>query len=97
MKPKLLSYTNAKANKSIDFGWLNFMLYLAPNDLSGYNVCPSASPECIEVCLNHSGYGMYERNQKFRISKTIQYIKNRHAGTLGTGILFMTVYSMAHG
>tara|TARA_R100000781_G_scaffold43764_1_gene29861 strand:- start:527 stop:1216 length:690 start_codon:yes stop_codon:yes gene_type:complete len=79
MKPKLLSYTNAKANKSVDFGWLNFMLYLAPNDLSGYNVCPSASPECIKVCLNHSGYGMYERTQKSRVLKTIQYIKNRQS------------------
>ena len=79
MQPKLLSYTNAKANKSVDFGWLNFMLYLAPNDLSGYNVCPSASPECIEVCLNHSGYGVYERTQKSRVLKTIDYIKNRQS------------------
>ena len=79
MRPKLLSYTNAKANKSVDFGWLNFMLYLAPNDLSGYNVCPSASPECIDVCLNYSGYGMYERTQKSRVLKTIQYIKNRQS------------------
>lgn len=79
MRPKLLSYTNAKSNKSVDFGYLNFILYLASSDLSGYNVCSSASPECIEVCLNHSGYGAFERTQKSRISKTIQYIKNRQS------------------
>ena len=77
MQPKYLSFTNSKSNKSIAYGYLDFIMYLAPNTISGYNMCSSASPECIKVCIFDAGYGRFENVQKSRIGKTIEYIEDR--------------------
>ena len=77
MRTKLLSYTNAKASKSIEYGYLNFMLYLAPHTLSGWNVCAGSSPECREDCLFGSGYGRLPSVRKSRIDKTKRYFVDR--------------------
>ena len=37
-----------------------FVLYLAPHKMSGYNVCPLATKDCIKGCLNTSGYAGIE-------------------------------------
>jgi hypothetical protein len=77
MYTKLLSYQNAKASKSIEYGYLNFILYLAPHTLSGWNVCAGSSPECREDCLYGSGFGKFENVQKSRIAKTKRYFVDR--------------------
>lgn len=77
MRTKLLSYTNAKASKSVKYGYLNFMLYLAPHTLSGYNVCAGSSPECREDCLFGSGFGRFPQVKKSRIDKTKRYFVDR--------------------
>jgi len=54
---KLLTKSNPKLLKSHAYGYLPFILHLAPSDLSGYNVCPMASNGCKSACLNTAGRG----------------------------------------
>lgn len=79
---KLLSTANPKIQKGTKFGYLSFILHLAPSTLSGYNTCPKATPGCTAACLNTAGRGgMFKRGentnaiQKARIRKT-QYFFN---------------------
>ena len=57
--------------------YANFIMYLAPSDISGYNVCPKASAGCIAGCLNTAGRGIYDRTQRARINRTKDYVENR--------------------
>lgn len=59
--------TNAKTIKN---ELETFILYLAPSNLSGFNVCPFASEGCIKGCLNTAGRGIMSNVQKSRINKT---------------------------
>ena len=43
---------NAKTIKGQAYGYMTAILYLAPSDLSGFNVCPMASKGCKSACLN---------------------------------------------
>jgi len=59
---KLLSVLNdPKTLKSFldDKGYLTAILYLAPSDSSGHEVCPKKSPECNAGCLNFAGNPAY--------------------------------------
>lgn len=67
---KLLTTNNAKIQKGEGKGYLTAGLHLAPYNLSGYNVCQKASPECIAACLNTAGRGVYDNIQEARIRKT---------------------------
>lgn len=53
----LLTATNPKINKGSKFGYMSFVLHLAPADLSGRNVCPKSSAGCRAACLNLAGRG----------------------------------------
>lgn len=46
--------TSHKMDLSYKHGTITYCLYLAPSNLSGYNVCP-CSKYCKEFCLNGSG------------------------------------------
>jgi hypothetical protein len=59
--------TNAKTIKN---ELETFILYLAPANLSGFNVCPFASNGCIKGCLNTAGMGIFSNVQLARINKT---------------------------
>jgi hypothetical protein len=62
---KLLTapHGSAKTNKSMKFGYANFIMYLSPYKKSGLNVCSGATPGCIDVCLDESGRGNWtEKN-----------------------------------
>lgn len=68
---KLLCVDNdPKTVKGQARGWLTGILYLAPNTLSGRNVCSCASPGCIASCLNTAGHGRFDRTQESRVRKT---------------------------
>jgi hypothetical protein len=67
---ELITFDNAKTIKGEDLGYLTGILYLAPYTLSGRNVCPFASKECIKLCLNLSGRGEMDMVQEARIRKT---------------------------
>ena len=66
--------TNAKTSKN---AIKTYILYLAPSNLSGTNVCPYASPGCIEGCLNLTGMGVFSNVQAARINKTLIFKENR--------------------
>jgi hypothetical protein len=73
---KLLSagVSNAKLRKS---EIRSFILYLAPSSISGKNVCPYASDECIKLCLNTAGMGVFSNVQQGRINKTLYMLNDR--------------------
>jgi hypothetical protein len=45
--------TNYKTIKSEKVGVLTGIIYMAPYNLSGKNVCPGASAGCAAACLKH--------------------------------------------
>lgn len=53
----LLRNDNVKLEKAEKMDWRGMGLSLAPADKSGFQVCASASPECIKHCIFSSGMG----------------------------------------
>ena len=82
-KMKLLTEgkTNTKLAKRTrqTAGLLNFILHLAPSDLSGRNTCPNASTGCKATCLNTAGRGQFNSVQQARIRKTKYFFEDRQA------------------
>lgn len=83
---KLLSTANPKVLKGEKYGYVTYILHLAPSRLSGYNVCPMASNGCAAACLNTAGRGgMFKRGentnaiQEARIRKTLYFFNDREA------------------
>jgi hypothetical protein len=74
---KLLTTSNHKTNKSVEYGYLTAILHLAPHKIAGVgNVCPSATRGCKLGCLNLSGHGVYTSVQQARIRRT-KFFKER--------------------
>jgi hypothetical protein len=77
---KLLNIdNNAKTIKGQKYGYKTAILYLAPSNLSGFNVCPMASKGCKKACLNTSGHGAFSNVQNGRINKTRWFIQERES------------------
>ena len=76
--PLLNYYSQTKMAKGEAFGYKTAILHLAPFKLSGKNVCPMASPECVKACLNTSGRGQMLSVQKARLDKTNYFWTNRN-------------------
>ncbi len=75
---KLLSVNaDVKTIKGLKKGYLTGILYLAPNDISGYQVCPKATTGCKASCLYTAGRGVYARIKAARIKKTRKFFENR--------------------
>ena len=83
---KLLTYPHGstKTNKSMKYGYANFIMYLAPHNISGYNVCAGATIGCIASCLNESGralwvekHGKINPIHKARLNRTLMYFNER--------------------
>ena len=70
--------TNWKTIKSMKYGFLTGILYLAPYKLSGKNVCPAASLGCRLSCLNTAGRGQMGVVQKARLRKTKMFFRDRN-------------------
>jgi len=58
-------------------GFRTYIMHLAPSTLSGYQVCPMASPGCASACLNLSGMGRFSNVQAARIAKTRLFFEDR--------------------
>jgi hypothetical protein len=72
--------TNAKTIKGQQYGYLTGVLYLAPYDLSGYQVCAMAAvAQCHDGCLNTAGRGAFSNIQAARIRKTKLFFEDRAA------------------
>lgn len=78
MKKALSISTDAKTVKGETLGILTGILYLAPHTISGFQVCPKASPQCREACLYTAGRGIYTKVQQARIAKTVEFFNNRN-------------------
>lgn len=78
MRQLLSIDTNAKTVKGQKQGYMTGILYLAPSDLSGYQVCPMAKKaKCEEPCLNKAGRGAFNSVQQARVNKTKYFFENR--------------------
>ena len=53
------------------------ILYLAPANESGFNMCPMASAGCKAACLFTAGRGQMSNVRQGRINKTIWFMKDR--------------------
>lgn len=70
--------TNAKTVKGEKIGYFTGILYLAPSDISGYQVCPMAKlANCENACLYTAGRGAFNSIQKARIAKTKKFFEDR--------------------
>jgi hypothetical protein len=74
---KLLGSSTYKMEKSQKYKYLSEILHLAPANLGGVNICASASPECIKLCLNTSGRGQMNTVQKSRLNKKFYFLADR--------------------
>jgi hypothetical protein len=77
---KLLSVgSDAKTVKGEAYGVLTGVLYLAPVNLSGYQVCPKATAGCAAACLYTAGQGVYANVQASRLERTRFFFEEREA------------------
>ena len=74
---KLLGSSTYKMEKSQKYKYLSEILHLAPSNIGGVNICSSASPECIKLCLNTSGRGQMTSVQKSRLNKKFYFLADR--------------------
>ena len=75
---KLLSVdTNTKTIKGQAFGYMTGILYLAPADYSGRNVCVHSSEGCRLACLFSAGRGVFANVISARLRKTLAFFKDR--------------------
>jgi hypothetical protein len=68
---------NAKTVKGQKKGYMTGVMYMAPANLSGYEVCPMRSKGCTAACLNTAGRGKFDNIQQSRINKTKFFFTNR--------------------
>lgn len=79
-KMKLLSVgTNAKTKKGDSEDALTAIMYLAPAEISGHEVCPARSEGCTAACLFTAGRGAMTSVQTARVNKTKMYFDNQKA------------------
>ena len=74
---KLLNSGNHKTRKGEKYGWKTYGIHLAPYNLSGKNVCASASAGCSAACLNTAGRGSMHSVQDARVKKTRRFFEDR--------------------
>ena len=79
MSTKLLGVSNAKTIKGLKRNVLTGILYLAPYNLSGWNVCPLASKGCAAACLFSAGRGKMNTVRNARIRKTKYFFTDRRS------------------
>lgn len=79
MQKELLTIdSNAKTVKGQKYGFMTGILYLAPVDISGYQVCPMAkTAQCDKACLYTAGRGAMSSVQVARIKRAKSFFENR--------------------
>ena len=73
----LRSGGDAKTSKGESLGWTTYILYLAPSDLSGRQLCAMASKGCRFACLFTAGRGGMATTQLLRLNKTFYLYEDR--------------------
>jgi hypothetical protein len=72
--------SSAKILKNEKYNELTYIIYLAPANLSGYEVCPMRTEECTKACLFGSGQVIMDKTNRIvnsRIAKTQMFFENR--------------------
>jgi hypothetical protein len=72
--------SSAKILKNKKYNELTYIIYLAPANLSGYEVCPMRTVECTNACLFGSGQVIMDKTNRVvnsRIAKTQMFFENR--------------------
>jgi len=72
--------TNPKTIKGQKYGYVTAVLYLAPYNISGVNLCPMAElAQCHIACLYSAGRGAFNSTQTARINKTRYFLEQTPA------------------
>ena len=71
-------HASPKTIKSLYYGYANFIMYLAPWKISGFNTCSNATDGCINSCLYNAGRGRFSNVQQARINRTRFFYKDRN-------------------
>lgn len=88
MQNRIFSFDSPKAIKSLTYGWLNAIHYMAPARLAGVgNLCPDASDGCKALCLGWTSgqAGMVARDddmnsvRQSRVDKARRFMRDRPA------------------
>ena len=73
--------SSSKIAKGLKYNEMTYILYLAPAEQSGYNVCPGSTEECRTACLTESGHNRIDVKKnainKARIKKTKLFFEHR--------------------
>lgn len=73
--------SSSKIMKNGKAGEMTYILYLAPADLSGYEVCPMRTSDCTAACLHNSGRNRMDIKKNTitnsRIKKTKLFFEER--------------------
>ena len=73
--------SSSKIAKGLQYNEMTYILYLAPANQSGYEVCPMRTKECTEACLTESGHNRIDVKKnainKARIKKTKLFFEER--------------------
>jgi len=69
----LLTESSYKMVKGIEYGYLSQVLYFAPSDLSGMELCAGKSDACALACLNASGQLGLSSGIKATIARTLLF------------------------
>jgi hypothetical protein len=72
--------SDSKTVKGQQYGYMTGILYLAPFNISGVNLCPMAKKaNCMEACLNTAGRGAMNSVQKGRLRKAALFNNDTQA------------------
>lgn len=99
-KCKLLNInSNAKTSKGDDDTRMTAIMYLASSDMSGYDTCEHASPQCKRMCLISAGRGVFSNVQNARINRTKMFFEeqSKFLAQLLEEITYFTDYCIEHG
>jgi len=73
--------SSSKIAKGLKYNEMTYILYLAPAEQSGYNVCPMSTEECRTACLTESGHNRIDVKKNAinnaRIKKTKLFFEHR--------------------
>jgi len=72
-----------------------YILYLAPGNISGINICPFASPGCLSSCLYSAGRGVFNSVQTARINRTLIFKHDRQKFYLQLANELMIIHDRA--
>lgn len=72
--------SSSKIEKGAKYNYMTYILYLAPANMSGYEVCAGRTAECTKACLNESGHNKIDTKEVIngaRIKKTKLFFEER--------------------